>query len=460
MTAARTTVDPLDPHALAVQARVLLERDSWSSERLAEFQRERLRALLRHAVERSPYYRERLGADAAEAELSDLPTLPKQRLMDELDRVVTDSRLRRERMEPFLDAASAGELHLGEYRIFSTSGTSGVPGLFVYSRAEFAHWVAVFLRTFVRLGLTSETRLVGVAAPSALHLSQQVVLALQAGRGGAPRVSVTTPLGEMVEVLDGYRPHALGGYPSILALLAEEQLAGRLDIDPEIVLSTSEVLTDDAATRIERAWTRPVQGYFSTEVGVIAADSPDRVGMHVCEEAIVEVVDDAGRPVPRGQLGSKVLLTNLVSRTQPLIRYELLDAVQLAVGDDPSGRPYDRIERIDGRSDEVLELPAQGGGTVSVHPYRLRAPFVRLLDVVQYQIVGRDEELFVRVVPAASAPRSMLEDVRVAVEDALAGAGARLPVRVEAVDAIVREPGHAAKVKLVLSERAPAGRST
>ena len=453
MTAvASTSVDPLAPATLGANAATLLQRDLWPREQLAEYQRERLRGLIRHAVERSPYYRTALGPGAARAELSDLPTLPKRVLMEQFDRVVTDRRLHLADLEAFLGRADAGDLYLGEYRIFSTSGTTGIPGLILYSQAEFAHWVAVFVRSFARLGMTPETRIVGVGAPSALHLSQQVIAAMQAGRGGAPRISVATPLDEMVAALEAYRPEGSGGYPSVIALLAEEQLQGRLSIAPRVVLTTSEVLTEDAAARIEAAWTKPVEGYFTTEVGVVAAGSLDHVGQHVCEEAIVEVVDEDNRPVPAGTLGSKVLLTNLVNRTQPLIRYELSDAVVVDDGPDPSGRPYDRIMRIDGRSDDVLVLPAARGGEVAVHPYRLRAPFVQLLDVLQYQVVQRAEELAVRIVVRSAAPRYLPEKVQQAVETALMRAGAQLPVRVEVVDEIAREPGHAAKVKLVVSE--------
>jgi hypothetical protein len=74
--------------------------------------------------------------------------------------------------------------------------------VFVYSQSEFAHWAAVFLRVFARLGVTGETRLAGIGAPSALHLSRQTVAALQAGRRGAPRLAVVTPIGEMVSQLN------------------------------------------------------------------------------------------------------------------------------------------------------------------------------------------------------------------------------------------------------------------
>ena len=452
MTTAVAT-DLLAPRALQAHAFELLERDRWSRERLLEHQRMRLRRLLEQVLETSGFYRESLGPDAADAELADLPTLSKSVLMERFDDLVTDKRLRRSELEAFLDAADAGVLYKDEYRLFSTSGASGVAGFFVYSQREFAHWVAVFLRGFVRLGVTNTTRIAGVAAPSPLHLSRQIAAALMAGREGAPRLTVTQPTEAIAEALAEYRPEVLVGYPSVIAGVAEEQLQGKLDIAPRVVITASEVLTDEAAQTIESAWgSKPVNMYASTELGVIAMGSLDRVGMHVCEEGIIEVVGDEGNPVTPGEPGSKVLLTNLVNTVQPLIRYELTDSVVLGEGPDPGGRPYDLIMRVDGRSDDILTLPAVAGGHVRVHPFRLRSPFVRLPEVRQYQIVQREHELLVRIVPRAQAGSELSRRVRTALESALADAGAVLPVRVESVGEIEREPGHAAKVKLVVSE--------
>ena len=315
---------------------------------------------LEQVLETSDFYRESLGPDAADADLADLPTLSKPVLMERFDDLVTDKRLRRSELEAFLDAADAGELYKDEYRLFSTSGASGVSGLFIYSQREFAHWVAVFLRGFVRLGVTGTTRVAGVAAPSPLHLSRQIAAALMAGREGAPRLAVTQPMEAIVDALGEYRPEVLVGYPSVIAAVAEEQLQGRLDIAPRVVVTASEVLTDEAAQTIESAWgSEPVNMYASTELGVIAMGSLDRVGMHVCEEGIVEVVGEDGTPVTPGEPGSRVLLTNLVNTVQPLIRYELTDSVVLGEGPDPSGRPYDLIMRVDGRSDDILTLPGR-----------------------------------------------------------------------------------------------------
>jgi hypothetical protein len=51
------------------------------------------------------------------------------------------------------------------------------------------------------------------------------------------------------------------------------------------------------------------------------------------------------------------------------------------LGPTPLGLPYARIAAVDGRSDDIIALPAAGGGRVVVHPFRLRAPFAALPDV-------------------------------------------------------------------------------
>jgi phenylacetate-CoA ligase len=449
-----TTTNPMTFEAILSLAGELLEHDRWSRERLLSYQAERLRALLRHVLQRSPYYREALGADAADGPLASLPTLPKSLLWGQFDGIVTDPRLRRSDLEAFLAEADAGASYLDRYRVFTTGGTTGEPGIFVYSPAEFAHWIAVSLAALARVGVTPATRFVAIGAPSPIHITRQLFAAFQAGRADVPSLSVSTPLEEIVVSLNAYRPEAMLAYAGFLGVLADEQLNGRLDIRPRLVIGTSEVLTDDVVCRVEEAWdTRPINAYAATEAPPIATGSLDDVGMHVWENsAIVEVVDEAGRHVAPGEPGSKVLLTNLVNLTQPLIRYELSDSAVLEEEPDPSGRPWLRIARVDGRSDDILALPARGGGEVRVHPHRLRAPFGRIQAVRLYQVVHRPDGLFVRIVPGADAPSNLPEQVRVAMSEALVDAGAEVPVRVEPVAELEREPGPGAKLRLVRSE--------
>ena len=147
-----------------------------------------------------------------------------------------------------------------------------------------------------------------------------------------------------------------------------------------------------------------------------------------------------------------MLLTNLVNRVQPLVRYELSDSVTLAGGPNPLGLPYARIAAVDGRSDDVITLPGAGGGRVSVHPFRLQAPFSKLLEVRQYQVVHDPDGLRVAVVLRDSAPADTPARIRAALVLELQGAGAvPPPIEVTPVPEIGRDPGHGAKLKLVRS---------
>ncbi|HEY7207037.1 MAG TPA: AMP-binding protein [Gaiellaceae bacterium] len=453
MTVAATGLDPLAPEALRARTRDLVEHSRRPREQRLELKRRRLRELLRYAVGHSPYYRDALGLEAEHAGLADLPTLSKPRLMEEFDRIVTDPRLRVDDLEAFLVDADAGRAYLGEYRIFATSGTTGVPGVFVYSHEEFAEWVALCLAALARIGITPETRIATVGAPSDLHISRRLFAGFVAGREAPPRLSVTTPIVETVAALNAYRPEAITTYASIADRLAEEQLEGRLEIDLRYLVVSAEVLTDEAAERIRRAWgVEATNVYASTESPYMANRWPGAgdPALEPSDGVLLEVVDEAGRPVAPGESGTKVLLTNLVNRAQPLIRYELSDSAA------PTGDG--RIARIDGRSDDILMLPAAGGGELQVHPFWLRAPFATLPAVRQYQIVLEPDGLRVRVVLRSDADPGLPGRIESELADRLRQAGAMPPrIDVDQVDSIDREPGHAAKLKLVAASAVSSG---
>jgi phenylacetate-CoA ligase len=239
-------------------------------------------------------------------------------------------------------------------------------------------------------------------------------------------------------------------YPSIAALLAREQLAGRLHIQPSIVCTSSELRTPEMTELIRAAWgVEPFNCLGLTETGITAVDCVERRGMHVFEDLCVyEVVDRSGKPVPAGEPGARVLVTNLFNYTQPLIRFEVTDLVTLDDAGCPCGRPSRRIVALDGRSDDMLELPTATGGTTEVHPLGLRGPMAALASVSQYQIIQHRDRLEIAVVLQAGAAAT---DARRAVQDAL---GARLaelgvvaPIDVEVRDHLPREG--AGKLKLV-----------
>jgi phenylacetate-CoA ligase len=298
------THDSTDLAGILARARKLLAIDGWSCKRLVELRRERLRDLVAHAVESSPYYREALGAEAASAELADRPTLSKPLLMEEFDRIVTDPRLRLEDVRTFVERGEAGEAFAGAFRAFGTSGATGIPGLFVYTHAEFAEWTAAGLARLARVGVIAETRLVAIGAPSDEHVTRQLFARFQGGRRDVPRLSATTPLAETTSALDAYRPEAIIAYASVLDVLAQEQLEGRLAIAPRITIATSEVLTDETVTRVREAWGSPPVNVYAatggTEVSafVLSARTRGRTSSSACDVASSRCWDAGAVPPP------------------------------------------------------------------------------------------------------------------------------------------------------------------
>ena len=203
--------------------------------------------------------------------------LSKETLVDQFDRIVTEPDVKLAALEAHLRGPDPEGLYAGRFRAFSTSGTSGLRALIVYREDEFRFWAAVSLRLFARIGITPETRLAAIGAPSPLHITRQLFAAFRSGRSGAPRLSVLTPLDELVAALNDYRPEAVVGYASIAALLAQERLEGRLRIAPRVVAVSSEVLTDEARGWIRGAWAvDPTEVYASTEILYLASSTPPR----------------------------------------------------------------------------------------------------------------------------------------------------------------------------------------
>ncbi|HEY9355087.1 MAG TPA: phenylacetate--CoA ligase family protein, partial [Arthrobacter sp.] len=146
-------------------------------------------------------------------------------------------------------------------------------------------------------------------------------------------------------------------------------------------------------------------------------------------------VDQAGKPVPAGTTGAKLLVTVLFSRTLPLIRYEMSDAIKLGGRGCPCGRSFTLLHDIEGRIEDVLHLPGREG-TVAVHPI----VFHHVLDEAGsngWQVIQEPSRL--RVLLAGLAPGASTEGVRDSVSGALKEAGViDAQVDVQLVDQLER----------------------
>jgi phenylacetate-coenzyme A ligase PaaK-like adenylate-forming protein len=259
------------------------------------------------------------------------------------------------------------------------------------------------------------------------------------------------PTTELVARLNEFQPHQLTAYPSAAARLAEEAEAGRLHVAPEALVTSSEPLTPELRERLEHAFgVRPYNFYATTE-GLFGHDCPEG-SMHLFDDmCIVENVDEEGRPVPAGEVGARLLVTNLFNRALPLIRFEVTDLATMESRPCPCGRNLLRVRSLEGRAEEVLRLAG-----IAIHPLDFALvtsdPGVR-----EFQVVQQGDGVRVRVAlrgGAAEAPARL----RGRVAARLAELGVPRPeVRVETVDALERSPS--GKLAMIVPE-APARSSS
>ncbi len=377
----------------------LRTHERWTRPQLAAYQAAALQRLRAYAYAHSPFYQQ-FHKGLTDRPLHELPVLTKPMMMEQFDAFVTDRAVRRADVEAHVQRMQGDERFRGRYRVNTTSGSTGSPGLFLFDRAEWTAILASFARAHevagLKMNLTKRMKLAFVASTGPTHMSARAGATLKSWLTPTLRLAASEPVATLVQRLNDWQPELVVAYASMAHVLADEQLAGRLRIHPRIVFTSSEVLTDATRRRITAAWgAPPFNQYAATETGGMAAECPQHRGMHLFEDlVIVEVVDEANRPVPAGVSGDKLLVTTLFSRTQPLIRYELRDRLRLATEPCPSGHRFALIDRVEGRSEDLLRLPAAAGGTRAVHPL----VFHRVMDSVPasgWQIVQEGDGLTV-----------------------------------------------------------------
>jgi phenylacetate-CoA ligase len=396
-----------------------------SPEALAALQQRKLEWLVAFARRRSPFFA-RLYAGLPERgiRLCDLPPVTKQTMMEHFDEYCTDRRIRREPLRRFvLDSGNVGKKYLGHVALH-TSGTGGEPALVLYDSRAMAHIMAMSvcrgtgpaftLPRILRLMTRGRIRVAAVLMDGGLYPTYSMFLHPPKSDAlvmDARVLSIRTPLPELVEALNRFQPSVLVGYPTVIEALAHEQIGGALDIlrgrSEGAVLTGSEPLSPSARRLIAQAFEAPLDDqYGAGECLNIAKSCKLGAGLHVnVDLAAIEVVDRDGRPVPAGQFGHKVYLTNLENRVQPFIRYEIPDVVAYDDAPCPCGSPLPLLKEVRGRTDDILYVARPNGGYDVVHPYAIMVPMLHRDDIREYQVKQVARNAFeVSVVPAGADP--------------------------------------------------------
>ena len=394
---------PFDPWiATSVAADVATTKQA-GAKALAERQQRRLAALIASALHRSPFYRHLLkGAGPHGLRLADMPIVHKAELMHRFDEWCADPAIRLDAVRRFVaDAANVGRAFLDRYVVFESSGSTGEPAFFVQDAASMAVYdalealrkpdLAPLRHLLDPWGLSDRIVFVGaVGAHFASTVSLERIRLLNPMLAATlSSVSFLQPIERVVAALREIAPNVVATYPSAAVLLADESLAGRLSIKPREIWTGGETLSAAMRSHVERAFgCRVVNSYGASEFLSLACECAHG-SLHLNSDwAILEPVDEHGRPAPAGSFGATTLLTNLANHVQPLIRYDLGDQVAVHAEACPCGSPLPVIE-VRGRSDDTLHIRARSGDELQLLPLALSTVIEEGADLYDFQLVQR-----------------------------------------------------------------------
>lgn len=354
------------------------EIETMSREELEALQLERLQALVKRVYEKIPFYKE--SFDKAGVSPDDIKSL------DDLTKFPFTVKQDMRDAYPFgLFAVPNSEVS----RIHCSSGTTGTATVVGYTQKDLENWGDCFARFLYAAGCDSD---------STIQVSYGYGL-FTGGLGahnGAERAGCTVlPMStgntkRQVRLMKDFSVDALCCTPSYalnIAEVAEDEGYNPREFPIHAGILGAEPCSE--ATRAEIEEKLGIQVYdiygLSEVMGPgVACECEKQHGLHVCEDQfIIEIVDPKTlQPVPDGEWG-EVVFTTLCKECSPLVRYRTRDISRIIVGECECGRTFRRMDRIAGRTDDMMILRG-----VNVFPSQIEEEIVSFPEIApQYQLI-------------------------------------------------------------------------
>ena len=270
-------------------------------------------------------------------------------------------------------------------RLHSSSGTTGQVTVVGYTAADLDTWADLMARTIAAAGGT----------PDDIVQNSYGYGLFTGGLGvhyGAERLGCATiPISggntkRQVQVMKDFGTTILACTPSYALLIAET--AREMGIDPASLpvkagVFGAEPWSENTRAEIERQFgMTAIDIYGLSEVlgPGVAAECQCKCGLHVNEDHFtIEIVDpETLRPVPEGERG-EVVFTTLTKQGIPVVRYRTRDISRIVPGECACGRTSRRLERVTGRSDDMLIIRG-----VNVFPSQIEQVLLGIPGVAPY----------------------------------------------------------------------------
>jgi phenylacetate-CoA ligase len=246
-------------------------------------------------------------------------------------------------------------------RLHTSSGTTGKPKALFFSRQDVDNAAELCARSFVMTGITQKDVFQNMmtygmfTGALVTHYGAEKVgcLVIPAGPGNSER---------QLMLMQDFRTtfiHLTPSYALYLATFLEKHgVDPRRDLALRKAFVGAEPYTDETRRKIEEGLGLDVyNSYGLSEMNGpgVAFECGQKHGMHVWEDHfLIEIIDSqTGEPVRDGEPG-ELVMTTLTREAMPLLRYRTRDITSIIAKPCPCGRTHRRLNRITGRSDDML----------------------------------------------------------------------------------------------------------
>ena len=248
-------------------------------------------------------------------------------------------------------------------RLHSSSGTTGNPTVVLHTERDLEEWAQAVARCLWMVGSRPDD----VFQNSAGYGMFTAGLGFQYGAERLGMLTVPAAAGNslrQIKFIKDFGTTAIHAIPSYVTRLYEvmqqEGVDPRRDTKLKVLAIGAEPHSEEQRQRIEQMM--GVKAYNSFGMSEMCGpgvgfECPEQNGLHFWEDYyIVEIVDpETLEPVPDGEIG-ELVLTSLCREAMPLLRYRTRDLTRVLGRTCPCGRNHVRLDRMRGRSDDMIVL--------------------------------------------------------------------------------------------------------
>ena len=279
-------------------------------------------------------------------------------------------------------------------RLHSSSGTTGNPTVVLHTQKDLDEWANAVARCLWMVGSRPED----VFQNSAGYGMFTAGLGFQYGAEKVGMLTVPAAAGKSLRQIKFIKDfgttvvHAIPSYASrIYEVMKEEGVDPARDTKLRVLCIGAEPHSEEQRKRIEHDL--HVKAYNSYGISEmmgpgVAFECQEQNGLHIWEDYfIVEIIDPQTlEPVPDGQIG-ELVLTTINREGMPLLRYRTRDLTAIMSGECACGRTHRRIQRLQGRSDDMIILKG-----VNIFPIQIEKILLKFKELSSDYLITLDTD--------------------------------------------------------------------